>query len=34
MMAAIGLINLLVGRRRLGRRTSGGRNATPIGVRA
>jgi iron(III) transport system permease protein len=34
MMAAIGLINLLVGRRRLGRRTSGARNATPIGVRA
>jgi iron(III) transport system permease protein len=34
MMAAIGLINLLVGRRRLGRRTGGARNATPIEVRA
>jgi iron(III) transport system permease protein len=33
MMAAIGLINLLVGRRRLGRRTGGARNATPIEVR-
>jgi hypothetical protein len=31
MMAAIGLINLLVGRRRLGRRAAVA--ATPVGVR-
>jgi iron(III) transport system permease protein len=34
MMGAIGLINLLVGRRRLGRRGHGGAGAIPVGGRA
>jgi iron(III) transport system permease protein len=34
MMAAIGLIDLLVGRRRLGRRAAAARNAVPAGVSA
>ncbi|PWS34295.1 iron ABC transporter permease [Falsiroseomonas bella] len=34
MMGAIGLINLLVGRRRLGRRGPGGAGAIPVGGRA
>jgi iron(III) transport system permease protein len=34
MMTAIGLINLLVGSRRLGRRTAAARNALPVGGRA